>query len=376
MKISVLHPSLNSGGGSERVCLDIIEALKRAEYSVSLCTFEKTDWTTVERYYGKFTKPDREIVGRKFLWDFTYGEMANYSFLVLKIYKSSDIIIVSTTSPNVFGMLNAYPYSSKKFIFYVNMLPFIYQGNIWRFYYTPYIAIQRKTLSKVRDLYVLVNSSFGSKIIGKTFGISPRVVYPPVGTENFYSSKKQNLIASVGRFSPFKRFEVLINSIVNIDEGKCVIIGSAARNAFRESITYVGKIRKMINELKLQDRITLLINCPFDVLRDTLSKAKLFVNCTLFEPFGIGVVEGMASGCVPVVHRSGGAYADIIDHDKYGFSFGDTNELADKISLLLKDDDLCRKYSRQAVKRSEFFSRENFKKRIQDIMKSVCNCSI
>jgi len=370
MNVAILHPSLNSGGGSERVCLDIIDALKRDGYNVSLCTFEKTDWTTVERYYGKFTKPDKEIVGRKFLWDFTYGKMVNFSLLSLKIYKSSDIIIISSTSPNVFGILNTYPYSGKKFVFYINMIPFISQGNMWRFYYTPYILIQKKRLSRINKGSILVNSSFAAKIIEGTFGVNPTVIYPPVDIKNFYFSKKQDLIVSVGRFSPFKRFEVLIKSLMNIDEGKCVIMGSVAKNAIKESVIYVRKLRKMINELKLQNRINLLINCPFDILRDTLSKAKLFVNCTLFEPFGIGIIEGMASGCVPIVHRSGGAYADIIDRDKYGFSFKDANELADKISLLLKNDDLCKEYSKEAIKRSKFFNREKFKKRILDIVES------
>ena len=370
MNVAILHHSLNSGGGSERVCLDIIDALKKAGHNVSLCTFEKTDWTTVERYYGKFTKPDKEIVGTKFLWDFTYGEMVNFSLLTLKIYKSSDIIIVSSTSPNVFGILNTYPYSGKKFIFYMNMLPFIYQSSIRRFYYTPYILIQKKTLSKVSDLCALVNSSFGAKIIRETFGVNPRVVYPPVDIENFYFSKKQNLIVSVGRFSPFKRFEVLIKSLVNIDECRCVIMGSVARNAIRDSVTYLRKLRKMVNELKLQDKIKLLVNCPFDVLRQTLSKAKLYVNCTLFEPFGIGIVEGMASGCVPIVHRSGGAYEDVIDHDRYGFSFVDVNDLRGKINLLLENDDLYREYSRKAIKRSKRFNRKNFKKKILGLVES------
>ena len=240
MNVAILHPSLNSGGGSERVCLDIIDALKRDGYNVSLCTFEKTDWTTVERYYGKFTKPDKEIVGRKFLWDFTYGKMVNFSLLSLKIYKSSDIIIISSTSPNVFGILNTYPYSGKKFVFYINMIPFIYQGNMWRFYYTPYILIQKKRLSRINKGSILVNSSFAAKIIEGTFGVNPTVIYPPVDIKNFYFSKKQDLIVSVGRFSPFKRFEVLIKSLMNIDEGKCVIMGSVAKNAIKESVISVS----------------------------------------------------------------------------------------------------------------------------------------
>jgi glycosyltransferase involved in cell wall biosynthesis len=211
---------------------------------------------------------------------------------------------------------------------------------------------------------------FSSKVIEDVYSLKSDVLYPPVDLENFHPSDKEKLVVSVGRFTPFKRFEVLIRSFVGVDEGRCVILGSTYKSAVGESFRYVGKLRRMINELKLQDRIELFVNSPFTVLQNTLSKAKLYVHCALFEHFGISVVEGMASGCVPIVHRSGGTYTDIIDYDKYGFSFGDTNELAAKITLLLKNDDLCRQYIEKAAERANIFSKENFKNEIANIVES------
>jgi len=54
------------------------------------------------------------------------------------------------------------------------------------------------------------------------------------------------------------------------------------------------------------------------------------VHPIIYEHFGISVVEAMASGCVSIVHRSGGSYTDIADHDKYVFSFEDVEDLAEK----------------------------------------------
>ncbi|MEM2971682.1 MAG: glycosyltransferase [Candidatus Bathyarchaeia archaeon] len=372
MNISILHHSLNSGGGSERVCLEMISALKRGGHNVIMCTFERTNWANIKRYYGEVIIPDEEIIIPKFALNFTYGEMLNFSLLTLKICKWSDVIIMSSTSPNIFGIANVRPcIRGKKIIVYVNMPPFISRKGQWRFYYAPYVFLQRKLFHDAKNIRVLANSSFVAKIIKETFRINPDVVYPPVNIEKFYVSEKQDFVVSLGRFNQFKRFEVLINSFVKVGKGKCIIMGSVANNAFRESVAYVRKLRGIIEKLGIADRVSLLVNCPFQRVREILSKSKLYVNCTMFEPFGISVVEGMVSGCVPIVHKSGGPYTDIIEYDKYGFSFINLSDLAQKIGLLLKEKDLYCKYSKKAAERAKIFCREKFHKEILSIVESA-----
>jgi len=44
---------------------------------------------------------------------------------------------------------------------------------------------------------------------------------------------------------------------------------------------------------------------PDDELRDLLSRAKVYVQCSFNEGFGLALAEAMASGCVPVVTKEG-----------------------------------------------------------------------
>jgi glycosyltransferase involved in cell wall biosynthesis len=315
--------------------------------------------------------PDEEVVLPSFCWNFTYGEMLNFSLLTLKIHRNSDAILISSASPNIFGVIKIDRLlKNKKVFIYVNMPPLINRRGLWRFYYAPYIYWQRRLCRYSNNLHILANSSFVAKIIRETFGVNSDIIYPPVDIKRFYISEKQEFVVSLGRFNPFKRFEVLINSFAKIGRGKCIIIGSVINSAFKESVMYLRKLRKMVDELGMRDEIKILVNCPFEKVREILSKSKLYVNCTMFEPFGISVVEGMASGCVPIVHRSGGPYIDIIDHDRYGFSFSESNDLAQKLTVLLNENELYNKYSRRAIDRSKIFSNEIFQRNILSIIES------
>jgi hypothetical protein len=62
VKFLVLHHTLNSAGGGERVSLAIIEALKElGKGEVDLGTVEKTDWEKVKNIFGNVTLPDKEM---------------------------------------------------------------------------------------------------------------------------------------------------------------------------------------------------------------------------------------------------------------------------------------------------------------------------
>lgn len=363
MNVLLMHPSVNIGGGAERVCVNIIEGLKENGYNVTLGTFDKPDWEKVENYFGKVVRPDVEIVRSRAFGLSAYGELLNFHLLNSSVPKDYDVAIVSCTSPWF------YCPAAKKTIIYM-IPPVDYQSGFKRAYLSPYLFVQGKFLERAKNTVILTNSLFSSRVIENVYSLKSRILYPPVDLENFCSSEKEELVVSVGRFNPFKRFEVLIKSFVNVDDGRCVILGSALGSATEASLRYVQKLRELIDELGLQDKVELLVNSPFSVLRDFLSRAKVYVHCALFEHFGISVVEGMASGCVPVVHRSGGTYTDIIDYGRYGFSFEDSDELNNKITILLKDDGLCKKFSEEALNRSRLFSRENFKKAIVEIVES------
>jgi alpha-1,2-mannosyltransferase len=363
MKVLVLHPSVNIGGGAERVCVCIIESLKNRGHSVVLGTFDKPNWSKLEKNFGKVVIPDAEIIHKRRFGFSAYGELLNFNFLASKVPKDYDAIVVSCTSPWF-----CCP-DSKRTVVYM-LPPMGYQKGLKRLYLDPYIFLQHRSLAKVQNKVVLTNSKFSAVLIEELYSLTPQVLYPPVEVNNFFAANKEKLVVSVGRLHPFKRFELLIDSFAKVDEGRCIILGNALGSSSANSMKYAETLKKRIEKLNLQNKVELIINSPFETLRDVVSKASIYVHCAMNEHFGISVVEAMASGCVPIVHRSGGAYIDIVENDKYGFSFKDTDELSENINMLLKNNNLCHTYSIKAKMRSEIFSKANFMREIADVVES------
>ena len=371
MNVSVIHPTLNPKGGAERLCLTIIEALKEAGHTVVLGTLEKTNWEDVESSFEHVVKPDKEVVVPRKLAVFgTYGQILQVFSNASKICKQSDVTIVSDyfSSWMLYGLL-----SVKNLLLYVHdptFTPKKYRKGIWKLYHKPYSLIEKISISKLKKAHILANSTFSAKILKKAHRLNAEILYPPVDIKNFFPSKKENLVVSVGRFHPDKNFEVLINSMSNVSDAKCVIIGSTYGS---ESKQYINKLTKLITTLGLQEKITLLLDCPFDLLQHTLAKAKLYVHCMPSEFFGISVVEAMAAGCIPVVHKSGGPYFDIIDREKYGISFNDSTELSEKINSLINEKDLEKKWAKKIEMRAKMFNKNMFKQKVVKLVNQLAD---
>lgn len=363
MKANVIHPSLNGIGGSEQVCISMIETLEENGYDVALGTFERTDWRNVKRYFPKVRKPDEEIVKPRILGKFAYGEMVNFFRLESNMPKDARTTVISCTSPWFYC-----PSSETQKVLIYLLPPLWYEKGLWQLYLSPYVLTQRRHLNR-KNTIALTNSSFSAKVIRRTYSTNPSVLYPPVNTKDFHPSHKEDLVVSVGRFDPLKRFEILVKAMKEVDEKiKCIIMGSSAGDISHLSKSYISKLEKMITDLGLSERVKLLVNCPFTKLVETLSQAKIYVHCFRNEPFGISIVESMAAGCVPLVHKSGGAYHDIVDHDKYGKSFSGIHELSAKITGLLSDEGAFKEYQNKALERVRNFDESNFKRRFLEFV--------
>lgn len=364
MRVAVLHPTLNGMGGSEQVCLNIIESLKERKHEVVLGTFEWTNWKKARGCFGKVVKPDKEIVRGRVLPRFSYGETLNLSSLASKMPKECDVYIVSCTSPWF------YCPPAKKSIVYM-LPPLGYQKGLSRLYLRSYAFVQKLLLNRVGHRILLTNSIFSAETIKRVYSFEPHVLYPPVDLRRFCPSEKEDLVVSVGRFDPLKRHEILIRAFKHVkNHAKCIIIGSSAGDILSSSQRYLLALKKLVRKLGISDKVTFLVNCPSDMLIETLSRAKIYADCFYGEPFGISIVEGMASGCVPIVHKSGGAYCDILRYGLYGFGFEDEKELAGSLNCLLTDKNLWKSYSEKAVVRSECFSKENFKRGFAEFVES------
>ena len=91
------------------------------------------------------------------------------------------------------------------------------------------------------------------------------------------------------------------------------------------------------------------------------------------EHFGISVVEAMANGCVPMVHRSGGPWLDILEQKqgKYGYAYETPEEASKYIDLLINNEDLRRETALRAMKRSMEYDASIFAKKIVETVERI-----
>lgn len=81
----------------------------------------------------------------------------------------------------------------------------------------------------------------------------------------------------------------------------------------------------------------------------------------------------MAAGCVPVVPKAGGPWFDILDREqgKYGYAYSSLGEAAEKINMLMNDEQLRTEITRRAFERAKHFDRSFFEKKIVDTIHKV-----
>jgi glycosyltransferase involved in cell wall biosynthesis len=181
---------------------------------------------------------------------------------------------------------------------------------------------------------VFCNSNYTKEAIQlywKSHGIKePIVVYPAVNLEKFWSdkplSKRKKRVVYVARFIPVKRHEIMKRLAAELPEYDFVSIGGlidAEKDWF---------IRFSQN---LPPNYSLKTNLPGPELLNILQDSRIYVHLMEGEHFGIAPVEGLASGCVTIVHNSGGMKEFIPEE----FRWETYDDLKAKIVKYTKDEE-------------------------------------
>jgi glycosyltransferase involved in cell wall biosynthesis len=105
----------------------------------------------------------------------------------------------------------------------------------------------------------------------------------------------------------------------------------------------------MIEELGLGEKIKLLGFVDSEVLARFYKCADLTVVPSLYEPFGMVVLEAMVAGC-PVIVADTGGLKEIVVHEETGLCFkpGNPESLAQAMIRVLKDEELARRLTADA----------------------------
>jgi glycosyltransferase involved in cell wall biosynthesis len=306
----VVHPYLDIYGGGERVCHNVIKTLVAHGQNVELLTFD----FEADRY--------REIVGEEFPKNviihslgkrieveppFTiYKRRRNFVKLLKKFRDSLEYdYLFSTQSSAPFEpvFLN----KAKKNIAYVHFPDIHFDYDKAKLKRRLYLWLFKKWVEQgISKLdMVFCNSNYTREMIvryWKSHGVKdPIVVYPPVNLDNFWCDKplsyRRKRVIYVARFIPMKRHEIMKKLASDLSSYEFVSIGGLIKS----EKSWFTKFSE-----NLPQNYTLKTNLPGSDLIETLHDSRVYVHLMEGEHFGIAPVEALASGCITLVHNSGG----------------------------------------------------------------------
>ena len=180
---------------------------------------------------------------------------------------------------------------------------------------TPGIAVSTYTAARTGAEHVILNAYDDA-----TFGPAPE-----------WAEKDRDLVF-LGRLVSQKGCDTLIDAL-----------GRLAARGHRPGLKVVGDgpdreaLARQSAEAGVADQVTFQGKLTGRALAAELARHRVMVVPSRYEePFGIVALEGLASGCVPVVSERGGLKDAIGGH---GFTFpnGDAAALADRLEEVLRD---------------------------------------
>ncbi len=384
--VAFFHPYCNAGGGGERVLWCGIRALQQRYEFVECVVYtgdtEATSEDIVKRAKERFNielkKPVQFIYLSKRRW-VEAGQWPHFTLLgqsIGSIFLGFEALFKFLPDVYIDTMGYSFTYPLFRFL-----------GGCSIGCYVHYPTISTDMLSKVRSrehsynnlgaisnsavltylklayykifalLYcvvgkcasvIMVNSTWTQNHIIQIWNkpSATSVVYPPCNTTEF--SKLGNCseinsikkILSIGQFRPEKNHALQIKSFARFLKKKksstrhkfvLSLVGSC-RN--EEDSDRVDDLMLLCEELCVLDNVEFHLNIPYAELKEQLSQSTIGIHTMWNEHFGIGIVEFMAAGVIPLAHDSGGPKLDIVkkwNKQGTGFLASNKEEYARKI---------------------------------------------
>jgi glycosyltransferase involved in cell wall biosynthesis len=174
-------------------------------------------------------------------------------------------------------------------------------------------------------------------------------------------------VVAVSRLVPRKGLDDAIRAIAQLPEAELLIAGGPEGNAFDED-EEVRRLRAVIVEAGVGERVRLLGSVPHDELAPLLRSADAVVCLPWYEPFGIVPLEAMACG-VPIVAAAVGGLLDTVIDGTTGLHVParDPDAAAAALRRLFGDERLRARLGRGGVERAAAYSWDAIADRVERV---------
>ena len=346
------------GGGAQRVFINILKALDKNKYNLTLVVIDKD---------GPYLS---QIPAQVKLIELNSKRVLLSSLELKRLFSKykPDIIISGLNYANIIVALSVkWAKVPSKLILTEHSS---YSGKNVQTNKIKYLMFKKliKLSYKFADNIVCVSKGISEEVRQLT-GIKQcediiKVIYNPIvdkeltfkSIENvkdaWINNKNFKVIISMGRLTKQKDFPTLIKAFAKYlasnrnTKVKLIVMGEGESRP---------ELERMVNDLRLNNYVNLLgyVDNPYAYL----SKADLFVLSSRSEGFGNVIVEAMACGTPVISTNCPTGPGEIIEDGINGFlvPVGDEEKLAKKISEVINNEGLQRKIAKNAFSRAQDF---------------------
>ncbi len=226
--------------------------------------------------------------------------------------------------------------------------------------------------------HIITISNFSKKDILSEYKINKdkvTVAYPGYDRDKFKVQseklkvekiKKQynigdNYIIYIGTIQPRKNLVRLIEAVSRIEGLKLKIIGKS-KGEGKEGWMY-EEILNTPKNLGIEDRVEFLGYVATEELPQLIKGAKAFIQPSLYEGFGISVLEAMATGTAVIVSNVS-SLPEIVGKAGLTFDPYSLDQIEQAIRTVISDTKLRQKLAKESLKRVKKFSWKQMAKEV------------
>jgi len=133
---------------------------------------------------------------------------------------------------------------------------------------------------------------------------------------------------------------------------------------------YLRRVRLLVDRLGLHSRVHFLGFIPLDDLFTMYQMAEVFVFPSLYEGFGIPILEAWAAR-TPVITSNAGATKEVAEDAAMLVNPMSVADIANKINILLKDESARAKYIQAGTSRLQQFSWKHSASKLKNILENL-----
>jgi glycosyltransferase involved in cell wall biosynthesis len=173
----------------------------------------------------------------------------------------------------------------------------------------------------------------------------------------------KKFILNIGTIEARKNLLSLVKALKFMDEEVSLV-------AIGGKTSYTTLVEKYLTENHLTHRVKLMHNVPFRDFPALYAAASAFVYPSVFEGFGIPVLEALAAG-TPVATSDVSSMPEVGGEAALYFNPNQVEDIADKVNLLLNDKGIVAELNENRIKQLEKFSVANVAKTVNAVYRSI-----